>query len=45
MRRGHHPFIRAMYGNGFNKDVALNNYNEKEIMVALNRVRTNCNIF
>ena len=43
LRRGRHPFITAIYANGWEKDVSLRNMTDEEIFDALKKVKGNCN--
>jgi large subunit ribosomal protein L43 len=42
IRRGRHPFIRAIYANGWHKDLPLRNFNEESILNSLKLARSNC---
>jgi hypothetical protein len=45
LKRGFHPFLRAIYANGFVKDVPLRNNNTQEIKMILNRINSTCIIY
>lgn len=42
IRRGRHPFIRAIYANGWVKDLPLRNLNGQEILNTMKLARSNC---
>ena len=42
LRRGRHPFIRAIFANGFEKDIPLINKNEEEVYKELQKLKANC---
>lgn len=42
MRRGRHPFVSAIYINGFRKDLPIIGKDEEEIVSGLNRMRNSC---
>ncbi len=44
IRRGRHPFVRAIYANGWQKDLPLRNFKEEEVLQSLQLARSNCNI-
>lgn len=37
LKRGYHPFIRAVYANGLTKDVNLRNYTNEDVFVELDK--------
>ncbi len=45
LRRGFHPFVRAIYANGFVKDVPMRNNNISDIRLVLNRINSSCIIY
>ena len=42
LRRGNHPFIKAIYANGFQKDISLKNKTDEEVMMEFNKLKENC---
>jgi hypothetical protein len=44
LKRGAHPFIRAVYTNGYIKDFNLRNYSEEDIKYALTMLNSSCHI-
>ena len=42
LKRGYHPFVRAVFVNGFIKDIPLRNANTKEIRSVLYRINSQC---
>ncbi len=43
LKRGYHPFVRAVYINGFVKDIPLRNANITDIKLVINRINSQCN--
>lgn len=44
MRRGRHPYVSALYINGFRKDLPIVGKNEEEIFEGLQRMRNSCRL-
>jgi hypothetical protein len=42
IKRGAHPFLRAIYRNGFEKDIGLRNYKSDMILNEFIRVKDDC---
>jgi large subunit ribosomal protein L43 len=42
LRRGRHPFITAIYANGWEKDISLRNMSEEEVLGVMKHIKSNC---
>lgn len=45
LRRGRHPYVSALYVNGFRKDLPIIGKDEEEIMDGLMRMRNSCKLW
>lgn len=41
LRRGRHPFITAVYANGWEKDISLRNMSEEDVFGLMKHVKSN----